>query len=485
MAAVLEVHGLEKSFGAVAAARDVNVAVEEGETVGVIGANGAGKTTFVNMVTGYLAPDRGAIEFMGRSILGHSVRAIARMGLCRSFQVPQVFLSETVFDNLMMAYGVAEEDGPGLLAPLAADRRAARVDAHLARYRITEYRDVAGSALPQGVRKLLDIAMATVRRPRLLMLDEPTSGISAEEKFGVMDILMQALREERTTVLFIEHDMEIVERYVERVLAFYQGAIICDAPTRQALGDESVREYVLGRERHAETEAPAAAPRPAPSEGERPVLSVSGLDVRIGATPILRGVRLSVPSGSMCGLIGRNGAGKTTLMRAVMGALPVRRGAMELGDVDLTATPAHGRAHLGIGFMPEDRRLVPDLTAEENILLPVWATGAGDVRQRLQWIYRLMPEVEEFRRRGATTLSGGQQKYVAFARALMRGTRLLLLDEPSEGIAPIFAHRMVEILDDLKREGASVLVAESNDVHIAGLLDRTFVIERGSIVEDR
>ncbi len=484
MAAVLEVHGLEKSFGAVAAARDVNVAVEEGETVGVIGANGAGKTTFVNMVTGYLAPDRGAIEFMGRSILGHSVRAIARMGLCRSFQVPQVFLSETVFDNLMMAYGVAEEDGPGLLAPLAADRRAARVEAHLARYRITEYRDVAGSALPQGVRKLLDIAMATVRRPRLLMLDEPTSGISAEEKFGVMDILMQALREERTTVLFIEHDMEIVERYVERVLAFYQGAIICDAPTRQALGDESVREYVLGRERHAETEA-QAAPRPAPSEGGRPVLSVSGLNVRIGATPILRGVRLSVPSGSMCGLIGRNGAGKTTLMRAVMGALPVRRGAMELGDVDLTATPAHGRAHLGIGFMPEDRRLVPDLTAEENILLPVWATGAGDVRQRLQWIYRLMPEVEEFRRRGATTLSGGQQKYVAFARALMRGTRLLLLDEPSEGIAPIFAHRMVEILDDLKREGASVLVAESNDVHIAGLLDRTFVIERGSIVEDR
>ena len=483
MSAVLEVRGLEKSFGAVAAARDVNVVVEEGETVGVIGANGAGKTTFVNMVTGHLAPDRGAIEFMGRSILGHSVRAIARMGLCRSFQVPQVFLSETVFDNLMIAYGIAEEDGPGLLAPLAADRRAARVEAHLARYRITEYRDVAGSALPQGVRKLLDIAMAAVRRPRLLMLDEPTSGISAEEKFGVMDILMQALKEERTTVLFIEHDMEIVERYVERVLAFYQGAIICDAPTRQALEDEGVREYVLGRERHAETGAPA--PRPSPREGERPVLALSGLDVRIGATPILRGVRLSVPAGSMCGLIGRNGAGKTTVMRAVMGALPILRGAMDLGDVDLTETPAHGRARLGIGFMPEDRRLVPELTAEENILLPVWATGSVDVRQRLQWIYRLMPEVEEFRRRGATTLSGGQQKYVAFARALMRGTRLLLLDEPSEGIAPIFAQRMVEILDDLKREGASVLVAESNDVHIAGLLDRTFVIERGSIVEER
>ncbi len=479
MSAVLEVHDLEKSFGAVVAAHDINVVVEEGETIGVIGANGAGKTTFVNLVTGHLPPGRGTVEFMGRSIRGLSVRAIARMGLCRSFQVPQLFLSETVFDNLMMAFGVAEGDGAALLTPLMAARRAARVEAHLARYQIAEYRDVAGSALPQGIRKLLDIAMATVRKPRLLMLDEPTSGISAEEKFALMDILMQALKEERTTVLFIEHDMEIVERYVGRVLAFYQGEIICDAPTAQALRDQRVREYVLGREHDAASEA---SPAVRSASGDA-ALAVSDLDVSIGATPILRGVHLDVPSGSMCGLIGRNGAGKTTFMRAVMGTLSIRRGKVRLGDVDLTAAPAHRRAHMGIGFMPEDRRLVPDLTAEENILLPVWATGADNAGERLRWIYGLMPEVEEFRRRGATTLSGGQQKFVAFARALMCGTRLLLLDEPSEGIAPIFAQRMVEILNDLKQEGASVLVAESNDVHVAALLDQTFVIERGSIVE--
>ena len=482
MSAVLEVHDLEKSFGAVVAAHDINVVVEEGETIGVIGANGAGKTTFVNLVTGHLPPGGGTVEFMGRSILGLSVRAIARMGLCRSFQVPQVFLSETAFDNLMMAYGVAEQDGAGLLTPLMQEERAARVEDHLARYQISEYRDVIGSALPQGIRKLLDIAMATVRKPRLLMLDEPTSGISAEEKFAIMDILMQALREERTTVLFIEHDMEIVERYVARVLAFYQGEIICDAPTAQALRDDGVREYVLGQGQAARAEAPAATAQGS-STGDD-TLAVSGLDVSIGATQILRGVHLSVPAGSMCGLIGRNGAGKTTFMRAVMGALSLQRGRVQLaGDIDLTATPAHRRAHLGIGFMPEDRRLVPELTAEENILLPVWATGAENARERLRWIYGLMPEVEEFRHRGATSLSGGQQKFVAFARALMCGTRLLLLDEPGEGIAPIFAQRMVEILDDLKKEGASVLVAESNDVHIARLLDRTFVIERGSIVD--
>ncbi len=212
------------------------------------------------------------------------------------------------------------------------------------------------------------------------------------------------------------------------------------------------------------------------------MLSIRSIHVNIGATPILRGVTLEVPPGSMCGLIGRNGAGKTTLMRAAMGALRIQTGEMEFDGTDLRGTPSHRRAHLGIGFMPEDRRLVPQLTAEENILLPTWTTGANGTAERLRRIYGLMPEVEEFRSRGATELSGGQQKFVAFARALMAGTRLLMLDEPSEGIAPVFAQRMVEIMASLKDEGESVLVAESNDKHIRDLLDRTFVIERGSII---
>jgi len=197
--------------------------------------------------------------------------------------------------------------------------------------------------------------------------------------------------------------------------------------------------------------------------------------------PVLRGIDLGVPRGSMCGLIGRNGAGKTTLMRSVMGALGVRAGKMGFGELDLAAQPGHRRAHLGIGYMPEDRRLVPDLTAEENILVPVWATHAPDYRKRLDWIYELIPEVAAFRARPATELSGGQQKMVALARALIVGTKLLLLDEPTEGIAPVLARRFIEILRDLKSEGESVLVAESNDKHLHGLLDRSYVIERGSV----
>jgi branched-chain amino acid transport system ATP-binding protein len=250
MTRVLEVHDLEKNFGGVVAAHNINVTVDIGETIGIIGANGAGKTTFVNMVTGYLKPSGGQIEFMGKSVVGLPPRDVTKLGLCRSFQVPQVFLSESVFDNILVAYGIAERSGLGLFAPVHTDERAARVDAQLKRYQIDDYRDVAASALPQGVRKLLDIAMATVRSPKLVMLDEPTSGISVEEKFGLMDIIMQALREEETTVMFIEHDMEIVERFVNRVWAFYQGEIICDATTAEAMKDEKVREFVIGQEYH-------------------------------------------------------------------------------------------------------------------------------------------------------------------------------------------------------------------------------------------
>lgn len=211
------------------------------------------------------------------------------------------------------------------------------------------------------------------------------------------------------------------------------------------------------------------------------MLELQGLDVDIGVVPVLRGIELGVPDGSMCGLIGRNGAGKTTLMRSVMGALRARAGKIAFGERDLTAEPGHRRAHFGIGYMPEDRRLVPDLTAEENILVPVWATGLAGYRKRLDWIYELIPEVAVFRARPATELSGGQQKMVALARALIVGTRLLLLDEPTEGIAPVLARRFIEILRDLKAEGESVLVAESNDKHLHGLLDRNYVIERGSV----
>ena len=211
------------------------------------------------------------------------------------------------------------------------------------------------------------------------------------------------------------------------------------------------------------------------------MLKVAGLNVSIGPVPIIRNAALDVGEGEMCGLIGRNGAGKTTLMRALMGALPAT-GTASLGVADLLSLPGHARVHHGIGYMPEDRRLVPEFTVEENIRLPSWTVQAEGVEERLKWIFSIMPEVEAFRGRRALELSGGQQKMVALARALMAGRRILLLDEPFEGLAPALARRLGEVLANLKSQSVSVLIAESNEVHVVDLLSRAFRIERGAVV---
>ena len=210
------------------------------------------------------------------------------------------------------------------------------------------------------------------------------------------------------------------------------------------------------------------------------MLKVADLNVSIGPIPIIRNAALDLDEGEMCGLIGRNGAGKTTLLRALMGALPAT-GSAALDAVDLLALPAHARVAHGIGYMPEDRRLVPQFTVEENILLPTWTVEADGVAARMKWIFSIMPEVENFRGRRALELSGGQQKMVALARALMAGRKILLLDEPFEGLAPALARRLGEVMATLKTQGVSILIAESNEGHVADLLTRVFRIERGAV----
>ncbi|MEM7775883.1 MAG: ATP-binding cassette domain-containing protein [Pseudomonadota bacterium] len=246
MAPILRAEKLNKSFGAVVAADDINVIINEGEVIGVIGANGAGKTTFVNMVTGYLTPTSGRLFFYDRDITGFDPKHATDLGICRSFQIPQLFATATTFENLMIAMGVAEGGAMPFWRPLATADRMGRCEDVLRRYQILEYRDQYAQTLPQGVRKLLDIAMASVHAPKLLMLDEPTSGVTAAEKFAIMDIVIAALKEQNVTTLFVEHDMEIVSRYATRVLAFYDGRIITDAPPEEALRDEHVRQYVIG-----------------------------------------------------------------------------------------------------------------------------------------------------------------------------------------------------------------------------------------------
>jgi branched-chain amino acid transport system ATP-binding protein len=211
------------------------------------------------------------------------------------------------------------------------------------------------------------------------------------------------------------------------------------------------------------------------------MLRLEGVSVSIGAVAILRAVDLDVGTGEFVGLIGRNGAGKTTLLRTIMGLLPPASGKLDFERRELSGLPTHRRAELGIGYLPEDRRLVPGLTAEENILLPAWAAHAQDPEVRLAHIYETIPELTALRARKALQLSGGQQKLVALGRALMAGRKLLLLDEPFEGVAPVLARRLAEVISGLRKSGLSVVLSESSMTHAHGLLDRVFAIDRGSV----
>jgi len=232
---LLSARGINKRFGAVVAAEDINIDVPRGQRLSLIGSNGAGKTTFVNMVTGYLKPDSGRISLVGEDITALGPRQITNKGVSRSFQIPQLALEMNVLDNML----VAQACGEGRLSFWEPAYSRQRVDA--AMYLLERF-----MLLPGGVRKLLDIAMALTGEPKLLLLDEPTSGVSVAEKYPMMDTISEALNSTDVTVLFVEHDMDIVLRYAERIVAFYSGSVLADGKPTDVLADDRVKQHVTG-----------------------------------------------------------------------------------------------------------------------------------------------------------------------------------------------------------------------------------------------
>jgi len=242
---LLEARDLKVAYGGIQAVKGIALHIAPGELVALIGSNGAGKTTFVNMITGYLKPDEGQITLDGRDITPLDPRAITRLGVARSFQIPQLYGDLTVLDNMLVA-NACHDQRLSFWQPARRTSAIARADVLLERFRLSEHRERRVAELPGGVRKLLDIAMALAVKPAILLLDEPTSGVSADEKFSLMDLVLGAIRADKVTVLFVEHDMDIVRRYTQRILAFYDGKVIADGDSATVLGNPEVRRLVVG-----------------------------------------------------------------------------------------------------------------------------------------------------------------------------------------------------------------------------------------------
>jgi branched-chain amino acid transport system ATP-binding protein len=244
---ILGVVDVHKSFGMVTAAEDVSIEIRSGELVGIVGANGSGKTTFLNIVTGYLKPDRGQVFFLGEDRTGLPPRALTKLGIARSFQIPQLYTNLTVLESVLLSLAAEAGKGTGFWRPLYRGSWMQPGLQVLERFGLGAYAHRLASELPEGGRKLLDIALSFALKPKLLLMDEPTSGVSIEDKFQVMDTLMKVVQESRLTTVFVEHDMEVVQRYSRRVIAFDNGRVIADGEPARVLADADVRRAVLGR----------------------------------------------------------------------------------------------------------------------------------------------------------------------------------------------------------------------------------------------
>ena len=244
---LLEVKNLFKNFGSVSAANNINFSMNNKEIIGIIGSNGAGKTTFCNIITGYTKPDRGKIIFKGIDISHKSVLEIKNIGIHRSFQIPQIFDSLTVLENVIISNLVANNKQFSF-SELAYNKKNKDYANHLLnKFNIIEFKNRRVGLLPQGARKVLDILIAILGKPSIVLLDEPTSGVSTDEKYSVMDHALKAIRNLNIAIFFIEHDMEIVRRYSKRVLAFYSGEIIADGNPKKVLEQKDVLKYIVGK----------------------------------------------------------------------------------------------------------------------------------------------------------------------------------------------------------------------------------------------
>ncbi len=244
---ILETVDVNHSFGAVVAADHLNVKVNTGQLVGIVGANGSGKTTFLNLITGYLKPMSGRILVMGEDATGLPPRTVTKLGVARSFQIPQLYTNMTVLEGMLLSLAAAAGEAGSFWKPIKREPWTSEGMAALESFGLASYADREVSELPEGGRKLLDIALSFALKPKLLLMDEPTSGVSIEDKFGIMDTLVKVLQEGDITAIFVEHDMEVVQRYSERVLVFDTGRVIADGEPEQTLADPEVRKAVLGQ----------------------------------------------------------------------------------------------------------------------------------------------------------------------------------------------------------------------------------------------
>lgn len=493
---ILALDRINVSFGGLHALRDVSLRVEEGEIHGLIGPNGAGKTTLINVLSRFIQPRSGAVEFNGRPLPARADRLRAA-GIARTFQTPAVFPELTALENVMLGAFISTSAG---LVDAVRGSRKFRDDERRSRSLANDLLERVGfdgdstayaSKLSFGNLRKVESARALMCDPILLLLDEPTAGFSRAEVESFAQLLrnIHADSGKRLTILLVEHNVPLIFGLCDRVTALDNGDVVGHGTANDVRNDPAVIRSYLGS--GAALGRPRTPTRSSPSQTDvsgvaKPCLVAESLTAGYGSVTAVRRIDLSVASGEVVAVFGRNGAGKSTLFNALVRTIRPSAGRVRwLGErIDALSTEAIVR--LGIGLVPQDRGVIERQTVADNLRLAGsgLSLGRAEVERRLSEIYTRFPRLAERKHQLGGRLSGGERRMLAIAKALMRRPALLLLDEPSIGLAGGVVQELHDVVAQINGEGTAVLIAEQNVRWVIPLAQRGYVLDTGAIVQE-
>jgi ABC-type branched-subunit amino acid transport system ATPase component len=501
---LLRLDSVQRHFGGVHAVDGVSLEIEKGSIYGLIGPNGAGKTTLVNVLTGYVRFQSGRAWLESDELTGLPAHRIARLGLARTFQNIRLYKDLTAVQNVLIGMHIHQRDDTlaqlSMFAQFGGDQKARIEEARRLMQGVGLHAEDGGRAagqLPYGDQRRLEIARALALKPRLLILDEPAAGMNPSEKHGIRE-LIERLNADGLTILLIDHDMRLVMGVCKRVAVLNFGKKIADGTPEQVSTDAGVIKAYLGTggeqavhsapgatgvaEEEAEVAEVAAAARPV-NEPANSILDVHDLSVSYGAINAVRGVSLRVAPGEVVALIGANGAGKSTILNTLSGLIRPDSGSAIFDGLNLTEASSSAIVRHGLVQVPEGREILARQSVLENLELATWARRNGSAtRKDIDAVMKRFPILGERRALLAGTLSGGEQQMLAIARGLLAKPRLLLLDEPSLGLAPQMVDTVFKAIEEIHNDGTTILLVEQNALRALAIADRAYVLETGQIL---
>jgi branched-chain amino acid transport system ATP-binding protein len=470
MTELLRVEGVTKRFGGLVAVKDISFTVKAGEILGLIGPNGSGKSTVMKCIMGIEKPNAGSVLIDGINVAGWPTHRIARLGVGLVFQHSHPLQRQTILEHIKLALL------PDSLFMLVTDHGVTKRAEEIAeRVGLSRVRNRLPRTLPFADLRRLELAKAIARNPKVVLVDEPFAGLTAGEVADFSD-LIASFRADGHAVLLVDHNVKGVAALVDRVKAMYLGEHVAEGTAEEVMTNETVRRVYLG----GKIETASRPERKA--TGGTPLLAVNDVGVLYGKATALENVSIRVDEGEFVSVVGLNGAGKTTLFNAISGLVPYS-GTIQWKGQTLSGVTAGGIARMGIVQCPETRELFGDMSVRENLELGGQHLSVADAAVQLAWLFGLFPRLKERERQTARTLSGGEQQMLAIARALMMRPKLLVLDEPTLGLAPVILEQLSKALETLRQTtDITVLLGEQNVTFALPHADRVYVLEHSRVV---